>query len=130
MLFESQLHILFGWHMNWMLDRGSRRKCANGKGGVPSLNQRRISCEPGERGGSGNQPDNGQTAGLPTAEEAVGSIGVVRWEVSAVAWRSPPAYFITQLSMKARFGDLKILPYKEGSRHLSSVHVAGHRLRT
>ena len=101
-----------------------KRRC------TPSLNQRRISCEPGERGGSGNQPDNGQTAGVPTAEEAVGSIGVVRREVSAVAWRSPPAYFITQLSMKARFGDLKILPYKEGSRHLSSVHVAGHRLRT
>ena len=44
-----------------------------------------------------------------------------------MAWRSPPAYFITQPSMKARFGDLKILPYKEGSGHLSSVHAAGHR---
>ena len=30
---------------------------------------------------------------------------VVRWEVSPVAWEVPSAYFITQPSMKARFGD-------------------------
>ena len=98
MLFESQHHILFSWYMNWMLDKGARGKvCQWKRQCTPSLNQRRISCEPGHRGGSGNQPDTSdRTAGLPTAEEAVGSIGVVRREVSAVAWRSPPAYFITQ----------------------------------
>ena len=64
------------------------------------------------------------------AEETVGSIEVVRREVSAVAWRSPPAYFMTQPQYESEVGDLKTLLHKEGSGHLSPVHADGHRLRT